>query len=198
MEIAWRPDIGDPTVTGWLAVFLYAAVSSLAVTLAAACRPPILTRPETRFWMLIALSFAALSVNKQLDLQSLFTEVGRIVAHEQGWYDTRHEVQASFIKGVGASAGFLFLVIMVLSWRAPWPNRVAQLGTVLVIAFVAIRASSFHGMDRLIGHEILPDVRMNAVLELGGISLVLIGAGWRLRDALIRVRQRQRWDFETP
>ncbi|MEO1043129.1 MAG: hypothetical protein AAFX52_12655 [Pseudomonadota bacterium] len=189
--------IGDPTVTGWLAVCLYAAVSCVTLTLALACRPPIFERSELRFWALLAFSFAALSINKQLDLQSLMTEVGRFLANEQGWYNTRKQVQAAFIVGVGASACLGLLVVVALSWRAPWPNRVAQLGTGLVIAFVAIRASSFHGMDLLISYEPIPHLRMNAVLELGGISLVLLGSTWRLMDAIGRVRARQRWGFET-
>ncbi|MEM7741138.1 MAG: hypothetical protein AAF225_10095 [Pseudomonadota bacterium] len=197
MEIAWRPTIGDPTVTGWLAVCLYAAVSSVALTLAAACRPPIFQRPELRFWAFLALSFAALSVNKQLDLQSLMTELGRLLAKEHGWYNTRRYVQGAFIVGVGASALLGLLTVVALSLRAPWPNRIAQLGTALVIAFVAIRASSFHGMDLFISYEPIPHLRMNAVLELGGITLVLLGSVWRLIDALGRVRSRQHWDFEA-
>ncbi|MEO1656287.1 MAG: hypothetical protein AAFR65_01070 [Pseudomonadota bacterium] len=198
MEIAWRPGIGDPTVTGWLTVFLYAIAAVLAVTLASAFRKPIILRQEARFWALIALTFAALSINKQLDLQSLMTDIGRVMAREQGWYDTRRQAQEMFITGVGAGAALSFLVIVVLWWRSPWPNRIAQVGTALVIAFVAIRASSFHGMDRLISTEIAPYIRMNAVLEIGGISLVLIGSSLRLRQAMRRLRTDREARFGLP
>lgn len=196
MEIAWRPGIGDPTVTGWLTVFLYAAAAVLATVLATAFRSPIIARREVHFWLVIAVAFAALAINKQLDLQSLLTDIGRALANAQGWYDNRRVVQSIFITAVGAGALVSFGVVAILWRRSAWPNRMAQLGTALVIAFVAIRASSFHGMDRLIAFEIVPYLRMNAVLEISGIGLVLLGSGKRLRQAVDALRDRRQSYFE--
>ena len=56
--------------------------------------------------------------------------------------------------------------------RRAWP-MVA--GTVFLICFVAIRAASFHHIDRFIGIR-LAGMRMNWILELGGIGLVAYGA----------------------
>jgi hypothetical protein len=49
-----------------------------------------------------------------------------------------------------------------------------------LLTFIAIRAASFHHFDRFIGHEV-GGVRMNWILELGGISLIAANAAWRLR-----------------
>ena len=195
MEIAWRPGIGDPTFAGWFAVFLYAATATLALVLATSFRSRVLARSELRFWGLIALTFVALSINKQLDIQSLFTEVGRNLAKEQGWYETRRVVQQAFIAGVIGSAFLVCLIGAALWWRAPLANKIAQFGTVLVMAFIVIRASSFHDVVGL-PNEDAGVLKMTAGLEMSGISLVLIGSGWRLRQAMTRLRDRRLWDVE--
>ena len=38
-----------------------------------------------------------LGINKQLDFQTLLTEIGRKIAHAQGWYEQRQEVQVIFV-----------------------------------------------------------------------------------------------------
>jgi hypothetical protein len=55
------------------------------------------------------------------------------------------------------------------------------MGTVLVLAFVLIRAASFHHIDQFIGERIL-GFKWNWVLEMGGISIVLLGSEWRRRS----------------
>jgi hypothetical protein len=52
----------------------------------------------------MAIGLGALGVNKQLDLQSALTELGRILATDGGWYDSRHRVQRVFILAVGSAA----------------------------------------------------------------------------------------------
>lgn len=47
---------------------------------------------EQKLWLLIALMFIFLGINKQLDLQSALTEAGRILAIKQGWYAARRIV----------------------------------------------------------------------------------------------------------
>jgi hypothetical protein len=54
----------------------------------------------------------------------------------------------------------------------------ATFGTILIVGFVTIRASSFHHMDRFIDSRFLM-LRWNWLLEIGGISLVLAACVWR-------------------
>ena len=49
-------------------------------------------RQRDRLWLFVALGMAALCVNKQLDLQSLFTDIGRVASHHLGWYEKRRAV----------------------------------------------------------------------------------------------------------
>lgn len=49
-----------------------------------------------------------------------------------------------------------------------------------MLAFVAVRAMSFHHVDVLIGTRV-PNVRVNWILEIGGIAMVIAGAVLGLR-----------------
>ena len=100
----WRPGIGDPTVVGWVTVAAY-LVAALGCGLAAWREPmPDGTgRPRarpSRFWLALAILMLALGINKQLDLQSLATQIGRDVITARGLYSVRRELQFGFILAV--------------------------------------------------------------------------------------------------
>jgi hypothetical protein len=174
----WSPGLGDNHLMGWVtvAVYLLAALGS-ARAMAAAIGPDRHLRRERLFWALMVLLLALLAVNKQLDLQSLFTAIGRCHAQLNGWYELRDRVQVWFVVGVGLSglAGLGFLVWLLRGLVSKlWP---ALLGAGLVSLFVLIRAASFHHVDALIGLKV-GGVRVNWLLELPGPILVLLVA-WR-------------------
>jgi hypothetical protein len=175
-EFTWRPGIGDPTIGGWITVVLYfLAIWSTWKTANATYAPK-----ERWLWLFISLMFAALGINKQLDLQTAFTELGRIVAFDEGWYDQRQIVQIWFIVGIAIVCLLIGIGLLVLAWNAPLAARIALMGMVLVLAFVLIRAASFHHIDRFIGERIL-GLKWNWVLEMSGISIVLLSSEWRRR-----------------
>lgn len=171
----WQPGIGDPSPMGWATVAAYALAALLALAAARAPQP----RPERAFWIGAAVFLALLAVNKQLDLQSFVTAVGRCVAQAQGWYDERRAVQREVI---GALIAGTLLMGAVLAWalrRTLAQTWLAWLGLVAITAFVLTRAVGFHHMDELIKFR-LGGARMNWVLELGGIALVAAGALWAM------------------
>lgn len=175
----WTPGIGDPTFVGWLTVALYFAASTNCwITAHKIVSATSFHRHDDRSWRFIAILFLALGVNKQLDLQTALTEVGRIIAHAQGWYDQRRSVQVAFIAVVAFTCLAMAITVLILMRRAPAPTWLALTGTGLVLAFVLIRAASFHHIDRFIGERIL-GLRWNWVIEISGISLVLIASQWR-------------------
>jgi len=123
----------------------------------------------------------ALGVNKQLDLQTALGELGRGMAHAEGWYEVRRPVQVAFI--------LLVLSVGVWGLRALFQLAAGQTGgvnqvlwgAVFLACFVAVRASSFHHVDEMLGWT-WSGVRLNAFLELGGIAFVLAGAlSWSRR-----------------
>ena len=175
----WSPGIGDPTFVGWLTVILYFATSISCWISARKVELDGNHRSNERLaWRFIAVLFLALGINKQLDLQTALTEAGRVVAHLQGWYEQRRSVQLDFIGLVAATCVTAAITLLIWMRRAPIPTWLALMGTILVFGYVLIRAASFHHIDRFIGESIL-GLRWNWVIEISGISLVLIASQWR-------------------
>ena len=176
--IRWTPGIGDPTFMGWLTVAAYfcAAWLCLRVFKREAAAPA----GRASLWLLLAVAMAALGVNKQLDLQSLVTDVGRVLAKRQGWYESRTEVQAVFVRVILA-LGVASVVLLWFLTRGQFREfRWVLLGWAFLVSFVLIRAASLHVVDRLIGTR-HGGLRVNWVLELAGITLIGLGALLRLR-----------------
>ena len=179
LSFNWSPGIGDPTFIGWLTVILYFAASiscwrsGQIVELHGRRR-----LYERRAWRFIAMLFLVLGINKQLDLQTALTEAGRILAHLQGWYEQRRFVQTAFIGLVAITCLLLAATLLIWLRRAPVPTWLALFGTITVLGFVLIRAASFEHIDRLIGERIL-GLRWHWVIEISGISLVLVSSQWR-------------------
>lgn len=172
----WHPGIGDPTLIGWLTVLAYFVAGYLcyrAVRQARTTRPP---NPRLVLaWMALTALMLLLGLNKQLDLQSYFTELGRDAAKAQGWYAERHDVQRAFIYSIVA-AGTLAATIGIWWLRREFRQlSLAILGAVFIMVFVFVRASSMHRVDGLL-HTVHYGVRMNWVLELGGIACVSLAA----------------------
>lgn len=173
----WTPGIGDPTVIGWLTVvgYLVAAWSCRRASDEVPTRALESTRWLRRYWILIALALCLLGINKQLDLQSLLTQVGRDLAKTGGWYGDRREVQALFVWCVAALSLMTIGLILVCGWAVRHYILPSSLGMGVLLTFVVIRAASFHHVDVLIGHRVI-GVTVNVILELGGIVIVAWGA----------------------
>ena len=175
----WKPGIGDPTVMGWVTVAAYflAAIGGFL----AAWREPLpdgSRRPRSRpsrFWLILAALMVALGINKQLDLQSLATQIGRDLIRGLNLYQARRELQAGFIGFVAlvcviAMACFLWAARRNLARRGP-----AIAGMMFILGFVVIRAASFHHVDALLASR-LGGAKWNWIFELGGIIGVTIAA----------------------
>jgi hypothetical protein len=173
----WTPTIGDPTIYGWLTVAAY-AVGAFVCWRAAASAPA----PERRFWIVLTAVMAFLCINKQLDLQTLFTDAGRVEAKLHGWYARRREYQVGFIEGLAVAFAIVIAIGLFRARSARTPVRGALLGLALLLFFVMVRASSFHRMDWLISRE-FAGVRANHLMELGGIAIVTFFAWSAARPA---------------
>ena len=176
----WSPGIGDPTLMGWLTVCCYMLAAWLCyrVTLVDYGRPEAQAAGERWLWYALASGLFLLGINKQLDLQSAMTEMGRMVAVYQGWYETRREIQAWFIAMIGSLALVISFLLLMITRNMPVSTRLTTLGCLLLLAFVLIRAASFHHFDLLINH-VEAGVRMNWLFEIGSILIISLGALWR-------------------
>lgn len=179
----WHLAVGDPTVAGWAvcAAYTLAAVTATLVLRSADFHQS--HRPQTRgLWGLIALLMAALAVNKQLDLQSLLTALGRCLAQDQGWYENRRLVQRGFILVLAA---FATLTGGALFWMLRGrlrQNLLPLLGLVALASFVLVRAGHFFHIfvsDQKYGDFLLH--LLTSALELLCPIFILIAGGQILR-----------------
>ena len=98
-DFNWGPGIGDPTIGGWVTVVLYLlACVSCWKTAGVVLRRDWNGQSDSHVWRAISIAFFFLGINKQLDLQSAITELGRTVAFAGGWYEQRETVQVYFVK----------------------------------------------------------------------------------------------------
>lgn len=179
----WRPGIGDPTFVGWLTVVAYVAAAGFAFRAFLASRGAARhaglpadaadARALARLWLLVTAVMLLLGLNKQLDVQTLFTQVARDMALAQGWYEERRKYQLAFIVAILA-AGAVGTGALAFALRRVLGRVVgAVVGLGLIASFVVVRAASFHHVDILLGTG---PVRLNWVLELGGIAAIAVSA----------------------
>ena len=167
----WVPSIGDPTILGWVTVFVYFTVAIICLKAATSAESK---KSEKLFWLYLTIFLIALGINKQLDLQSLFTQIGKDLAIAQGWYKDRRLVQIGFIILIGL-LGVTSATILIRTYRnANTAIKIAFAGCIILFVFILIRASSFHHMDIFINMKVA-DVRMNGILELGGLAIIGTG-----------------------
>ncbi len=180
-QFHWRPEIGDPTPMGWLTTIAYALAAYASLSAARrAGRAPGLPVGSQAVWLLVMVLMVFLSLNKQLDLQSLLTEAGRILSFKLGFYEQRREFQKWFMIGLLAVSSLGSLSTLIF-FRGFWKQHLILVsGLFLVIAYVVLRAASFQHIDHLLGRH-LENPRTGGLLETGGIALVLLAAliDWR-------------------
>ncbi len=174
--LTWTPQIGDPTPIGWFTVAAYVLVAVLCAFTGWRVRGnPPRANLHTRFWFALTPLFVLLAINKQLDLQTLLTVLGRDIAQADGWYADRRFVQVFFIfllgvGGLAALGGLCYALRRVLALYA-----LTLLGLVFLICFIVVRAASFHHIDAMLRLSVA-GLRVNALFELGGIACVAAGA----------------------
>ena len=177
----WTPQIGDPSVLGWFTVACYFVTSLLCV------RAADKDASAKNLWRMLGFALALLGINKQLDLQSLLTQIGRDFARSGHWYDQRREFQQIFV-GVIAFASVSGAITAALFFRnRSRAFRLASIGFVLLAAFICIRAASFHHVDGFLKLSFL-GARFNWIIELGGIALIGFAAAGAIRLAPSSIR----------
>ena len=116
-----------------------------------------------------------LCLNKQFDLQTLFTEVGREISRAGGWYERRRLIQLVFVVLVIAGAAAFGIWFSRRYHTFFLTHRYLGLGLLFLLTFIVVRAVSFHHIDEFL-HTDLLGFRANWILELGAISLIIFAA----------------------
>ena len=176
-QINWYPAIGDPSIMGWLTVLAYFFAFILS------CRVLTINKyifarkrqGQTRLWYFIAFFMLALCVNKQLDLQSLFTAIARYFFKEYGLYEDRRNYQQLFVLFIVSVGLIMALSVIIGLYRVIQKHFLAFTGLFFLLMFVVIRAASFHHVDNIIDYRFF-GVKLNWVLELSGILFISANA----------------------
>jgi len=174
----WRPGIEDPSFMGGVTVAAY-MIAALLSALVALHSYRLLGvsgfQKQRRLWWILAILLFLLGINKQLDLQSLFTDVGRAIFISQGWYAERRTYQLWLVF-------ILTLMGLVSLFLGGWfirqtlkENGLVLSGLTFLLAFILVRAVSFHRFDKVLNWRPM-GVRMNWILELTGIFCIGIAA----------------------
>jgi hypothetical protein len=126
---------------------------------------------ERAFWIATGIVMVLLGVNKQLDLQSDLTDFARTAAHSEGWYSWRRDVQGLFLLSIALGT----TAIAMLLWRwlrdSSHSAKVAAMGLVILLAFIFVRAASFHHIDYWVTVPVA-GMRSGWWLELLGIGVI--------------------------
>jgi hypothetical protein len=175
----WRLTISDPGFMGWFTVGSYFACA--VVALIAVLINQTGGRRSCFFWSLISLLMILLGVNKQIDLQSLFTEVGGQIAKAQGWMDQRRIVQFWFIVAFGTTALVAFLSFAIIMRGLFKRFMLAFIGLFFLLSFIFLRVVSFYHFDEILGFT-PSGAKIYFVLELAGIYLILVAGIREIRE----------------
>jgi hypothetical protein len=167
---------GDPNPIGWLTTFAYFYVSGLCFWAGQREKSQSVGRARRwhapAFWFGICAVLLALGFNKQLDLQTDLTNIGRSMARSEGWYENRRPVQFVFVAFFALAA---LAAVAAAFWflRDLWTRyRLAFVGIIYLCAFVIIRAASFHHIDMILYHLPGAGYWVNTFLELGGNAIL--------------------------
>ena len=168
----WYAGIGDPTLLGWITVSAY-CVATLRCTFKAS----MLDKNEAnyRFWAYLAMFLLLLAINKQLDLQSWFTQAMKTAAQMHGWYGQRKSLQVIFIAFLSVSMLFTLLSIRLYLAQSWHHYPITWIGIVFLSTFILMRAASFSHIDQMIHYPIF-GIRLNGVVEIGSIALIFFGS----------------------
>ena len=183
--ITWRPEIGDPSLIGWITVIAYMMTAWVCIRTGRKARQHSGADPRERdpawMWCGCAAVLFCLGTNKQLDLQTLLIEVGRQVAQAIGWLEQRRMVQRVFTLVLAALMGILLLGLTWKQKRFFKRNPLLLPGIMLVAGYVLLRVAAIDHVDESAGLK-LDDRPWLAALELSGLLCIVV-AGLRAAKA---------------
>jgi hypothetical protein len=172
----WGSTISDPSFMAWFTAGSYFACAIMAfiaiLTNQMGGRRPIF------FWSVISLFMIFLGVTKQIDLQPLFTDVGRQIAKA---FDQWQISQIWLIVAFGSTALVAFLSFAIIM-RGMFRRFIfAFIGIFFLLSFIFLKVASIYHFDEILGFAPL-GAKINFVLMLTGIYLILVAGIREIRE----------------
>jgi hypothetical protein len=175
--VDWSPVLHLPASGSFIGIFHLGAGLLCFLTAGAISRADGPAR-EAWTWRGIALLFLLFGLARQFDLQSLFTQTGRVLSLQLAVYRERRLLQTMLVAGGGLSAVTAGLAVLYLIRDAAAATRVATVVAVLLAGFAFILAVSLHSIDLLLG-ETTFGIRTIRLPELAAIAAVAAASVWR-------------------
>ena len=173
-HIVWHPGIGDDSWVSWIIVGVYYGIALLALIFHIQGRRELgETGGKSQFYFWLAMLLGALGIARHMGLLRWFTELGRALAREQGWYWQRTATQQEIIQSFYYGCGLLFLLLIWLNRHTIVRYGAVLIGVVMLIGFLAIRSVSLHSVDAMLNYRQILGVRWGTAFEIG--SLLWIG-----------------------
>ena len=173
----WWDIWGDPLLSGAIFMISY-GVSALLIFRAARCS----TGRERGYWRMCGFLFIFQFFNTNLDLHALIWTTGRCLAHTQGWYENRREVQLFFLIGLALFAALILLTVMIVFLRNITRNILLTLGVCIALGFTLVKGINYHGVEEFYG-GLLGPFRVADYIEYSGIIIAFLATLMRLRQA---------------
>ena len=178
-EINWHFKIGDPNPFAWVTVggYLLAAIGCIACAIKAELIfGKLKVRLHRTIWIFLGIVLLFLAVNKQLDLQMLFTMIMRVLAKHWNIYDIGRHSKKYFILVLGmlsvGGLGWIFWQV-----RHEWRRYVILLaGALFIVRFVLVRAATFYGVGLPKLSVITGGMKLNWVMEFIGALTIAFAA----------------------
>jgi hypothetical protein len=166
----WTGRFGDNDFLGWLITFCY-----VITVLASLHYIIILSRnqePQKKtLWICITVFLLILGINKQLDLQTLFTITGRAVASAEGWLEYRRIIQEYFAIGIFSCIGLLGIIVLWYVRKILVASWLELMGTSILLVFVLIRTASISHINKAMRLE--QGISHIHAIELLGLLIIL-------------------------
>ena len=193
---SWHLTLGDPTFIGWLNTILYfiSIILTLLVIRKIKKSSQNNSLKQRLFWIMVFIIVFDLGINKQLDLQTLFLQIGRKIAVAQGWYGERREFQGIFVFII-AIIIFLFIIYLFNYIKNHWKEcGITFIGVLMLMLFVVVRTASInHVVTKVLS---LSDTFYKWIFELGGNVLIIVGSIKNIAELKEGPRSNFKFDWE--
>ena len=132
-------------------------------------------------WKIICASLLLLTALRPYEVYSELTQFLRNSAMRDGWYDQRGGQQADLLYVTAFLLAVLGLFALVETRRWHLSTRAAVLGLFYLVGLLVLSILSLHGLDRLLGRELM-GIPLRWLLDFAGLA-VLVGAAYSFRGA---------------
>ena len=158
----------NPILMDWVVIAAYGLAAMLSY-MASRCVVSYFysSKSQVNCWCILVALLLLLGINKFLYFENCITQGFSLLAHNNGWYEARRDMQVEFILiGTLIVPSLLAAAMYMLNGPAK-PLQSAVIAFVLLLLLVVVRTISLHQVDALIFPDILGiGIGINWIIEL--------------------------------